>query len=399
MKLWLRNILVFTLSIAPFAAPAAKEPPKNLPINPPPKASFLGPLRASPTNLQAYCSLESRCGLRQYVQQMGVCALFVIKGRTVRLEMYNEKEICGEGANGRNKDYGVASMAKSLTSTLLGQVLAEKYRLHTRSQFEAVLERRVGSFLGLSDRMKLAEGYATVTLDRLLSMRSDMQWRETGSLPTFSDSATFDNQVRLPHRKQSLIGFASKYRRRSGNPPGHFNYSALDAAMAVPVAANLSSVRPLLKAFEKGVWAMIGAAHPASWNVDIKGDPIGPCCFRARVDDMARFGKFVLDKGQGKIPAAWFDLATARLGSRFVGLEDESDQTGESCTLGYGYFWWLRKNRPDYFAYGRYGQFVHIYPEDDVVIVQFSDWNAVPVDKHARCIALKSHDAIVRRLR
>ncbi|PKA43206.1 hypothetical protein CWR43_14260 [Rhizobium sullae] len=87
---------------------------------------------------------------------MGVCALFVIKGRTIRVEMYNEKEICGEVANGRNKDYGVASMAKSLTSTLLGQVLAEKYNLRTRSQFEALLERRVGSFLDLSDRMKLA---------------------------------------------------------------------------------------------------------------------------------------------------------------------------------------------------------------------------------------------------
>ncbi|MFW8646330.1 hypothetical protein ACOJBO_46315 [Rhizobium beringeri] len=70
-----------------------------------------------------------------------------------------------------------------------------------------------------------------------------------------------------------------------------------------------------------------------------------------------------------------------------------------AARLGYGYYWWLRRDRPDYFAFGRFGQFIHVYPEDDVVIVQLSDWRTVPADKHVRCITLKSHDAIVRRLR
>lgn len=38
-------------------------------------------------------------------------------------------------------------------------------------------------------------------------------------------------------------------------------------------------------------------------------------------------------------------------------------------------------------------------PKDNVVIVQLSAWNEVPVSSHASCISLKTHDAIVRRLR
>lgn len=341
--------------------------------------------------------METRCDIQQYVQQMGVCGLYVIKNRTVRVELYHVTEICEKGKNGIDKMYGVASMAKSLTSTLLGQALAEKYRLRTGAQFEAVMRRKVGSFLELRNRMTLAESYSTVSLDHLLSMRSDIQWRESYWPGLLSDSIAFDNQVRTPPRKRSLIGFASRY-RPARHRVARFNYSALDAAMAIAVTRDVSSLPPL-KAFEKGVWAMIGAAHSASWNVDIDGDPIGSCCFKARIDDLVRFGDFVLHRGQGKgIPTAWFDLATAQLKSRFDRLGDEGDPADDSCKLGYGYFWWLRHKRSDYFAYGRYGQFIHIYPKDDVVIVQLSDWNAVPVSSHARCIALKTHDAIVKRL-
>ncbi|MBB2713335.1 serine hydrolase [Rhizobium sophoriradicis] len=375
----------------------AEEPSKSLPITAPPQASPLYDDGRRLSDIDVWCSLETRCDIRQYVQQMGVCGLYVIKNRTVRVELYHETDICEGGKNGIDKMYGVASVAKSLTSTLLGQALAERYHLRTRAEFEAIVQRPVGSFLKLRNRMTLAESYSTVRLNKLLLMRSDIQWREGYWPALLSDSIAFDNQVRTPPRKQSLISFASRY-RPTRHRPERFNYSALDSAMAIAVARDLSRLPPL-KAFEKGVWSMIGAAHSASWNVDINGDPIGSCCFKARIDDLARFGDFVLHQGRGKgIPAAWFDLATAPLEGRFKGLEKESDASVDGCKLGYGYFWWLRQKRPDYFAYGRDGQFIHIYPHDDVVIVQLSDWDAVPVSSHARCIALKTHDAIVKRL-
>ncbi|MEY9828921.1 CubicO group peptidase (beta-lactamase class C family) [Sinorhizobium fredii] len=376
----------------------AEEPKKSLRIAPSGNPSPLQDNGPRLKKFDVWCSLNERCDIKRYVQKMGVCGLYVIKKRTVRVELYNADDICDEGKNGIDKGYSVASVAKSFTSTLLGQRLAENYRIGTRSEFEAVLQRTVGSFLKLTDRLALAEGYSQVKLDDLLLMRSGTPWREADWPALLSDSVAFDNQVRIPPRKKSLIEFASRY-RLARHHDADFNYSALDAAMPIAVAASLTTGHPLLKEFEKGIWGMIGAAHSANWNVDISGDPIGSCCFQARIDDLARFGDFVLHKGRGSIPAAWFDLATAPLPKRFEGLEQESAKQDASCNLGYGYFWWLRKDRSDYFAYGRNGKFVHIYPEENVVIVQMSDWHAVPVGNDARCIALKTHDAIVNRLR
>ncbi|MBB3657773.1 CubicO group peptidase (beta-lactamase class C family) [Rhizobium sp. BK650] len=398
MRLLKFLILVAIASLAVHSLSNANEPIKTLPIAAPPLASQINDFGHHLHDIDVWCSLKTRCDIQRYVQQTGVCALYVIKNRMVRVELFHPKDICEGGKNRIDKKYGVASMAKSLTSTLLGQVLADKYHLQTKTQFKAVMQRQVGSFLRLPNRMTLAESYSTVRLDQLLSMRSDIQWREAYWPALVSDSIAFDKEVRTPPRKQTLIGFASRY-RLTRHRDERFNYSALDAAMAMAVVRDISSIRPL-KAFEKGVWTMIGAAHSAKWNVDIDGDPIGSCCFKARIDDLARFGDFILHKGQGKgIPAAWFDLATARTEGRFAGLQDESEPADDSCTLGYGYFWWLRKNRADYFAFGRFGQFIHIYPKENVVIVQMSAWDEVPVSDHARCIALKTHDAIVRQLR
>ncbi|WP_017965514.1 serine hydrolase domain-containing protein [Rhizobium leguminosarum] len=382
------------------AASPDKEPSKNLPVSPP-AVSLKLPVNkiANPGKLQAYCTVEQRCPLREYSTKLGVCGLYVIKNGVVRLEMFNNSENirCQGETNGIDKMFGIASVTKSITSTLLAQVLAEKYHLRTKADFERQLRREVGSFLKSSERKTIEQGYATVRLNQLLLMRSNIGWREEASWPFTSDSRRFDLRVREPPRKEKLLEFATHYKiKRSG--VREFNYSALDAAMAIPVAASAVDGGDLLKGFEQGLWSMIGAEHAARWNVDKDSRPIGSCCFRAKIDDLARFGNFVLNRGMGKIPAAWFNLATAPYPSRFVGIDEASDPPDESCRLGYGYFWWLRKGRGDFTAYGRDGQFIHIYPREKVVIVQLSDWSLTRVSSDARCIALKTHDEIVQQL-
>lgn len=224
----------------------AEEPKKSLRIAPSGNPS---PLQVNGPRLEKFdvwCSLHERCDVKQYVQKMGVCGLYVIKKRTVRVELYNADDICDEGKNGINKGYSVASVAKSFTSTLLGRRLAENYRIQARSEFEATLQRTLGSFLNLTDRLALADGYSQVKLDDLLLMRSGIPWREANWPALLSDSVSFDNQVRIPPRKKSLIGFASRYRLARHHDPD-FNYSALDAAMPIAVAASLTTGRPLLK--------------------------------------------------------------------------------------------------------------------------------------------------------
>ncbi|RVP48889.1 hypothetical protein [Sinorhizobium medicae] len=83
---------------------------------------------------------------------------------------------------------------------------------------------------------------------------------------------------------------------------------------AVAAEAMLGNER-LTEFLEHGIWRAIGAEAPASWGVDKAETAIGPCCFRATVRDLARFGLFVLNKGRNAdgrqiILSAWFDIAT-----------------------------------------------------------------------------------------
>lgn len=158
------------------------------------------------------------------------------------------------------------------------------------------------------------------------------------------------------------------------------------------VAAGAVKGGRLLRAFEKGICSMIEAANSASWNVDKEGRPNGSCCFRAKIDDLAlTFGDFLINEGKGKMPSAGFDLVTTPTKQSFDLNGEDYGSTG-SRKLGYGCFGRLRQGRDDITAYGRYGQFIHIYPKERIVIVQLSDWKRTKVPSQARCIALKTHD-------
>ncbi|GEM_PF-4365163 len=125
-------------------------------------------------------------------------------------------------------------------------------------------------------------------------MRSGVIWREYGWNGWFSDNEQFRRCVRGDW--ETVTEFASKYRgAATGGETPEFNYSALDAAMAADGAEEMLGSERLTEFLERGIWHAIGAEAPASWAVDIAETAIGPCCFRATVRDLARFGPFVLN--------------------------------------------------------------------------------------------------------
>lgn len=147
---------------------------------------------------------------------------------------------------------------------------------------------------------------------------------------------------------------------------------------------------------ETEFWAAIGAEADATWGVDMTGTAIGPCCLRATVGDLARFGLLILNQGQAPdkrqiIARSWFDIATRRTGDDDM-IPDESPSQNSGCRLEYRYFWWLLKSRSDFTAIGRDGQFVHIYPDRDTVIVQISDWDSW--SDALLCETFLAHDAL-----
>ncbi|MDX0949473.1 serine hydrolase [Sinorhizobium medicae] len=381
---------------------------KNQPIEPPAKAepikdgSLLGdiPYRCDERP-------EKRCSVTEFMRRARVCALILVKSGKLRFRRFNtSNEFCRDdaGPNGWAKRYGVASVAKSVTSTLLGHAIATRYRAKTRAQFVAVLRQPTGRFIeeyagaGVTARSP----YAGVSLDQVLRMRSGVRWTEYSWRSWFSDNERFRRRVR--EGRETVVEFASRYRsvERKGGA-ARFNYSALDAAMVAVSAEIMLKGERLTKFLERELWDAIGAEASASWGVDVSQTAIGSCCFRATVRDLARFGMLVLAKGRDAdgrqvIPGAWFDIATKRDPSGADKIPLDSPSFNPGCPLDYRYFWWLFPNRTDFTAIGRSGQFVHVYPDYDTVIVQISDWGAWENGNDLECKTFKAHDALVKAM-
>jgi CubicO group peptidase (beta-lactamase class C family) len=342
---------------------------------------------------------SSRCRISEFMQYARVCALLVVTDGTIRLQRFNrDPKICEDNKgepNGPDRSYGVASVTKSITSTLLGHAIATRYGARTREQFERVLDRRIGDYIGQL-RKGVPSAYAEVPLDKVLRMRSGVWWSEYGWHGLFSGADLFRAKVR-EGLTETIPKFAHRFVFRSAADP-QFNYSALDAAIASATAERILGDTSLVRFMEIGLWASIGAEADATWGVDKAGTAIGPCCLRATIRDLARFGLLVLNKGrdgEGKqvIPKAWFEIATKRMGEEDA-IPDGNQSQNAGCPLGYRYFWWLRRDRTDFTAVGRDGQFIHIYPENDTVIVQIADWKAWTNGDALECETFRAHDAL-----
>lgn len=345
------------------------------------------------------CPNGRTCNLREFMRKARVCALFALKDGKIILQEYatgNDKlcqddEQTGEEANNRTREYGVASVTKSITSTLMGAAIAKYYSARTRNDFEAVVVRNVGSIVDRHNTGKIGKGYYKACLERVLNMRSGINWSDReGS----KDAVEF--QAKVKGLKETIFEFAKPYTKGIGNP---FNYSALDASMNGAVAETLMG-GSLTNYLDLIFWPELGMEARARWAIDKAGTGIGACCFNLTVADLARFGQFVLQKGQtldgeALIPPAWFELATAHAPGDEV--PRGNDQYIQGCPFDYHYQWWLRKRpKTDFTALGRNGEYVHIYPKEKVVIVQISDWQAWQ-EKYARpCLTLDAHDAIVK---
>jgi CubicO group peptidase (beta-lactamase class C family) len=70
-----------------------------------------------------------------------------------------------------------------------------------------------------------------------------------------------------------------------------------------------------------------------------------------------------------------------------------------SRDIGYGFQWWAFTDRPHEFTgQGVFGQFLHVFPDRDLVIVQFSSWPS-QWSEAQECEAYAVHDAISLALR
>ena len=266
-------------------------------------------------------------------------AFLVIKNDSIVFEKYFD----GYSESSKSNSF---SMAKSITVTLLGKAIMD-------GKIKS-LDQPVGDFF---DEYKTGLG-AELTVGNLASMSSGMKWNEKYySIINITSESYFSNDLRALILNQKIIE----------KPGQKFRYSSGDTqllGMIIEKATNTNLSDYLRNNFTNPM----GFENEALWQLDSEesGMEKAYCCFASNAKDFARFGK--LYKNNGK----WNNEIL--LDSAFI---NKATKPVFEASPYYGYGWWLYNynGKKVYTMNGHRGQFVIVFPEEDIIIVRLGDIN------------------------
>ncbi|MFP6728664.1 MAG: serine hydrolase domain-containing protein [Alphaproteobacteria bacterium] len=368
---------------------------------------FITPVHEATTSIPEFdldikykCGTFRKCYLNEFMKRRKVCVLFAIRaGKVVlhKLSPYADAE-CRE--NDRIKRHSIASITKSLTSLLFGRVLMDPVYGEPVNLDTAVSVALAEIGLNFSGR---------ATLRDLLRMSSGLIWSDKKHTPSIRIEKDDNGN---PVTYKTLIEAAArvlkdhKFRERNARP---FDYSGFDSLLlGMLVEQRLKAVpdieKPTLaKGLQHFIWQPFGMQRKATWKADFERHPPAYCCLYTGPGDMARLGYWVLERylaggtSGADLMAKWVRQSV-----------DEKVTTEENCkfhgfrqNFSYGYQWWvLSGDRNGFTGLGVRGQFLHIFPERDIVIVQFSNWGEVPNWEYWEfvCESLLVHRVIAEKL-
>ncbi|WP_028454098.1 serine hydrolase domain-containing protein [Chitinilyticum litopenaei] len=251
----------------------------------------------------------------------------------------------------------VNSVTKSVTSTLVGLAISDG---------KLKLTDTVGDVL---PQYRELPG-AIITVEQLLQMKTGMIWiDDAGS----SGSSTWETNLQQGD-------WIADFLRQPMDPEqrGTFNYNSGGSAL-LAVLAEKAVGQPLLDYGRERLFKPLGIEQ-IRWVSTPDGTVNGGRGLYIAPADMLRFGELFRQNGewQGRqiIPAAWVQDAT-------------SPKLPVSANTGspyfYGSHWWVGKDRLWFSAQGWGGQYITVYPQDDITLVVTSrrpdaDRHAGPID-------------------
>jgi CubicO group peptidase (beta-lactamase class C family) len=316
------------------------------------------------------------CDLDGVLRDAHVCALLVIqRGRLVHEYYEAANKNCGDDqdpvANGPDKLYGLASVAKSVTATLLGHVMAQPAVFGTVG-----LDDPVSLHL---DGLPVGTALHQVTLRQALTMTSALHYDDDDNC---LKKWTVDH---APEVSRTLLDAVGHYRDRDPRttPGRDFHYAGLNTALLGLTVESLLARQPgtgpkhLDEALQAWVWQEAGMRSPARWKGDKADTPIAYCCLYMTARDLGRFGAYLLEhwKAAQTPGATRFDRWVAEAGAVQVWPDHRACYVEQRrIRIGYGHHWWSLPPSEGFSAIGIGGQFLHILPDQDTVIVQFGSW-------------------------
>ena len=296
--------------------------------------------RLSPDHLTVATGGERR-RLDEVLADTNTRGFLVVRDGCVLVEEY------GEGADA-GTPLTSFSVAKSVLATLVGVAVQ-------RGDLPGIDVPVTDYLPELADRDRRFE---RVTLASLMAMGSGLHYVEHG-LPWSDDAVTYYSPDLRATALSAEIDEAPMIRWR------YNNFNPLLAGMVLERATGMS----VAEYAERHLWRAIGAEHAASWSIDSEASGLEKLesGFNATLRDWARFGLLAAHGGRAGAeqvadPAYW-QRATS------------PQPTGsEVLAPHYGLWWWLDAARPGTFtARGNLGQFIHVTPSRDLVVLRFGE--------------------------
>ena len=295
-----------------------------------------------------------------YMAGQRSAALLVLHDGKLRLERYG----LDFDSSGRWTSF---SVAKSLTSTLVGAAIRDGYIKSMDEKVSDYIPQMKGS------------AYDDVSIRQLLTMTSGVKWNEDYADPN-SDVAKFNN-----HKPEEGVDALVSYMRKLPRevPAGtRWHYSTGETNL-VGILLNQATKKPLAAYLSEKIWVPAGMEQQATWLLSKTGQEISGCCIQAASRDYARFGQFILNGAavnrQSIVPEGWLTEATTARTS--IGEPDR----------GYGYQWWTYANGT-FTARGIFGQGIFIDPKRKLVIASNANWAGGATDP----VAIASREAFYK---
>lgn len=282
-----------------------------------------------------------------FMAECRVVGLVALKNGSLILERY----ALGNSATTKWTSF---SVAKSLTSTLVGVAIQDRY-------IDAVTDpvtRYLPSLKGTA--------FDGTILRDLLRMSSGVRWNEN-----YLDPASDVNTLLTLAARRDRCGAFMRHMASlpRAYPPGTvYQYktgesSVLGAVVAAAIGGSLSSY------VEEKIWKPAGMEADGYWICHAQDDiEWGGGCISATARDYARFGRFMMNDGivDGRriLPEGWVEEATKPSAPH--------GPTGQASA--YGYQWWTQETPASFRAEGVFGQFVYVNRATNLVVAVQSAW-------------------------
>lgn len=215
-------------------------------------------------------------------------------------------------------------------------------------------------------------GYGSVTLDRLLDMRSGVKYCENYADP-LAEFFDFDAVCGLRPRSRShpAAGMYEYLATLAADPqdPGDFCYRSTDSDVLGWVAER-STATPLEKLLSVELWEPLGCGEDADLLVDPLGAPIADGGVCTTLEDLARFAQMQLAGGSfnGRQIVAERWVAESSIGDRAAYARN--GYTTLFPRGAYSRQWWIADTeRGVRLALGIHGQMIHLDPNLELACV------------------------------